>query len=136
MMGVPAADMPDTATLQMSFDESMNIALDDLATIPYQPSTPSLYALAVYNLGAAILVDVAQDNPNSTYWQDLRQKFNTSNYAWGITSSASDQGTSTSMMMPGFINNLMPMDLWMMATPWGRMYMQIAGAWGAIWGIS
>ena len=136
MMGVPADDMPGSDTLAMAYDTSLNIALPDLGSIPYQAGTPSLYALAVYNLGGAILVDIAQDDPDSTYWQNLRSKFNTSSYAWGVTSSASDQGTSTSMMMPGFINNMMPLDLWLMATPWGRTYMQIAGGWGAVWGLS
>ncbi len=136
MMGVPPDNMPDVITLEMAYDTSLNLALPDLATIPCQPGTPSLYALAVYNLGGAVLVDIAQDVPGSTYWQDLRQRFNTGTFSFGWSTSASDQGTSSSMGYPKFMQDMMPLDLWLMQTPWGRMYMQIAGAWGAIWGIS
>jgi hypothetical protein len=136
MMGVPPDNMPDVITLEMAYDEAMNLALPDLAAIPCQPGTPSLYALAVYNLGGAVLVDIAQDAVGSTYWQDLRGRFNTSSFAFGITSSASDQGTSSSMTMPKFVQDMMPLDLWMMQTPWGRMYMMIAGAWGTVWGLT
>jgi hypothetical protein len=136
MMGVPANDMPDVATLQMAYDESLNLALIDLATIPYQSGSPSIYALAIYNLAAAILVDIVQDVPPSTYWSDLRSKFGTTMFSFTIVTSASDQGTSKGSMAPEFMQHMMPMDLWLMQTPWGRQYLMIAGAWGAIWGIS
>jgi hypothetical protein len=136
MMGVPSTEMPDTATLQMAYDESLNLALDDLANIPYQPGSPSLYALAVYNLGGAILVDIVQDVPPSTYWSDLRTKFNVTMFPLSIVTSAADQGTSKGAVVPRFVQEMMPMDFWLMQTPWGRMYMQIAGGWGSVWGIS
>lgn len=136
MMGVPAADMPDVTVLEMAYDESLNIALEDLATIPYYPGSPSLYALAVYNLGGAILVDIVQDTPPNTFWQDLRNKFNVTMFSFTILTGASDQGTSKSSIVPNFVQNMGPLDLWMMQTPWGRQYMMIAGAWGAVWGIS
>jgi hypothetical protein len=136
MMGVPADAMPDVITLEMAFDESLNLALPDLATIPFQPGTPSLYALAVYNLAAAILVDIAQDIPPSTYWSDLRNRFNVTNFSYSIITGSSDQGTSKSSMVPNFIQEMGPLDFWLMQTPWGRQYIMIAGAWGAIWGIS
>jgi hypothetical protein len=136
MMGVPPSEMPDTVTLQMAYDEALNLALDDLATIPYQPGSPSLYALAVYNLGGAILVDIVQDVPPSTFWSDLRTKFNVTMFSFSIVTGAGDQGTSKSGVVPDFVQRMGPMDFWLMQTPWGRMYMQIAGAWGAIWGLS
>lgn len=136
MMGVPADAMPDVATLQMAYDESLNLALPDLATIPCQPGTPSIYALAVYNLAASILVDIVQDVPPSTFWSDLRNRFNVTMFSFAIVTGAADQGTSKSSIVPNFIQSMGPMDLWMMQTPWGRQYMMIAGAWGSIWGIS
>lgn len=136
MMGVPAGDMPDVATLQMAFDESLNLALDDLQTIPFVAGSPSLYALAVYNLAAAILVDIVQDVPPSTFWQDLRNKFNVTMFSFSIMTGAADQGTSKSAIVPNFVQGMGPLDLWMYQTPWGRQYMMIAGAWGSIWGIS
>jgi hypothetical protein len=136
MMGVPASDMPDVPTLEMAYDESLNLALDDLATIPNQPGSPSLYALAVYNLAGAILVDIVQDTPPSTFWSDLRNKFNVAMFSFSIVTGAGDQGTSKSAMVPLFVQGMGPLDMWMYQTPWGRQYMMIAGAWGAIWGIS
>lgn len=136
MMGVPASDMPDVTTLQMAYDESLNLALSDLATIPYTAGSPSLYALAVYNLAAAILVDIVQDTPPSTFWSDLRNRFNVTMFSFGIINSASDQGTSKGAIVPNFVQMMGPLDLWMYQTPWGRQYMMIAGAWGNVWGIS
>jgi hypothetical protein len=136
MMGVPADAMPDVTTLQMAYDESLNLALDDLATTPYQAGSPSIYALAVYNLAAAILVDIVQDAPPSTFWSDLRNKFNVTMFSFGIINSASDQGTSKGSIVPNFVQMMGPLDLWLYQTPWGRQYMMIAGAWGAVWGLS
>jgi hypothetical protein len=136
MMGVPAENMPDDATLEMAYDESLNLALDDLATIPYTPGSPSLYALAVYNLAGAILVDIVQDSDGSTFWSDLRSKFNVTMFSFGIINSASDQGTSKGSIVPNFVQQMGPLDLWLYQTPWGRQYMMIAGAWGSVWGCS
>jgi hypothetical protein len=136
MMGVPADAMPDVATLEMAYDESLNLALDDLATIPHAAGSPSIYALAVYNLGGAILVDIVQDVPPSTFWADLRNKFNTTMFSFSILTSAGDQGTSKGSIVPNFVQGMGPLDMWLYQTPWGRQYMMIAGAWGAIWGIS
>lgn len=136
MMGVPEDSMPDVITLEMAFDESLNLALDDLAYISYQQGTPSLYALAVYNLGGAILCDIAQDTPPSTFWTDLRNKFNIASFAFTIVTGSSDQGTSKTGIVPNFVQELGPLDFWLMQTPWGRQYLMIAGAWGAVWGIS
>lgn len=136
MMGVPEANLPDVFTMEMAFDESLNLALDDLATITYQPGTPSIYALAVYNLGAAILLDIAQDPEGSTYWSDLRNRFGVTTFAYSILTGSSDQGTSKSSMVPNFVQEMGPLDFWLMQTPWGRQYIMIAGAWGTVWGIS
>lgn len=136
MMGVPQSAMPDVATLQMAYDESLNLALDDLATIPYQPGSPSIYALAVYNLGGAILLDIAQDAPGSTYWSDLRDKLGVNSTIFTITTGASDQGTSKTGVVPAFVNQMGPMDFWLYQTPWGRQYLILAGSWGTVWGIS
>ena len=56
--------------------------------------------------------------------------------SYGMVTSASDQGTSAGQQIPDQIANLTLMGLDMMKTPWGRMYLMIAGQWGTLWGIS
>jgi hypothetical protein len=136
IVGVPANDMPDASVIQWSYDNALNLAYDGLQTVPSQPSSPTVYTWAVYNLGAALLADYAPDTPPSTFWTDLRSKLGLSSWTGGVVSNASDQGTSGGLTMPAFVQNLSPFDLQLMKTPWGRTYMMLAGSWGAIWDIS
>jgi hypothetical protein len=104
----------------------------------------SVYAIAVYNLAGHILVETAMDNPDAepppdnapTFWADLRKSLGVGAAVYGIVQSSSDQGTSSSLMIPDVIKNMSLMDLDLMTSPWGRRYLQIAGQWGTIWGIS
>jgi hypothetical protein len=136
VMGVPAADMPDATTLQSAYDTSLNLALPELQLVPSQPTSPTVYAIAVYNLGGDVLAETAQDIVPSTYWNDLRKNLGVNDWSFGIINSASDQGTSQGMQLPDYVNGLTMFDLQLSKTPWGRRYLQIAGEWGAVWGLS
>lgn len=136
IMGVPVANMPDAATLQTAFDEAMNYVFIGLSGIPCQPTSPTIYAMAVYNLGGAFLVDFAQDVPPSTYWTDLRNKLNINAFQPGIINSAADQGTSEGSFIPSIMQGLTMFDLQLLKSPWGRAYLAIAGEWGTLWGIT
>jgi hypothetical protein len=136
IMGVPAADMPDAQTLQSAYDTSLNEALPELQLVPSQPTSPSIYAIAVYNLGGDVLAEMAQDTPPETYWTDLRKSLGINSFTPGIVSSASDQGTSEGMSIPDQIQNMTLFDLQLAKTPWGRRYLAIAGEWGTYWNIS
>jgi hypothetical protein len=133
---VPPEAMPNDFTLQMAYDTALNLAYIGLATIPSQPTSPSIYAIAVYNLGGAFLVEFAQDVPPSTYWTDLRNKLGIYSASFGIITSAHDQGTSDSLYIPETIKNMTLLDLQLMKSPWGRMYLMLAGEWGSLWGIT
>jgi hypothetical protein len=139
-MGVPTNEIPTTDYLQVAYDQAINLAYWGLASVPSQPTTPSLYAFAVYNLGCAILLEYAQDDPNadpiSTFWNDLRNKLGINSATFGIINSAADQGTSESMYIPDVIKGMTLLDLQLMKSPWGRKYLMIAGEWGAIWGLT
>lgn len=110
------------------------------------PSSPSIYALCVYNLGGHVLVNTAWDLTDppaqpppdnaATYWADLRRKFSLNTMSLGIITSASDQGTSAGQQIPDMIKNMSLFNMWLLQTPWGRMYMMLAGQWGTIWDIS
>jgi hypothetical protein len=136
IMGVPAADMPTTTILQTTYDEALNLAYNGLQTVPSQPTSPSVYATAVYNLGGALLVEMAQDVPPSTYWNDLRKKLNINAFSFGIISSASDQGTSETLTLPAQVQGMTLFDLQLAKSPWGRTYLMLAGSWGAIWDMT
>ncbi len=137
LMGVPVNQIPDDATLQAAYDEALNLAYINLVLIPSQPTSPSIYALAVYNLAGAILMEIAVDNPDSTFWEDLRSKFGINSFTPGLINSAHDQHTGEGMSIPpSLINGLTLLDLQLLKTPWGRRYLMFAGQWGTIWGLT
>ena len=103
--------------------------------------SPSIYAIAVYNLAGHILCGIAADDPTlppplDTFWSDLRTKLGLNSFNYGLVTSASDQGTSAGQQIPSQIADMTMMGLGLLGTPWGRMYVMIAGQWGNIWGIS
>jgi hypothetical protein len=140
IMAVPSASMPDDTWLQVAYDEAINLTYWALATVPSQPTTPSIYAFAVYNLGCAILVEFAQDDsttdPPGTFWSNLRDKLGLNSFSAGLITSAADQGTAESMYIPEQIKGMTLMDLQLAKSPWGRKYLMFAGQWGSIWGIT
>jgi hypothetical protein len=140
MMAVPLGSMPDDSILQIAYDEAINLTYWALDTVPSQPTTPSIYAFAVYNLGCAFLLEVAQDDPDaeppSTFWNDLRTKLGINSFLSGLITSAADQGTAESTYIPEQIKGMTLMDLQLAKSPWGRKYLMIAGQWGSIWGIT
>jgi hypothetical protein len=152
-MGVPPSVLPtDSPYLQLAFDTSMNIVLSSavsgggLDLVPSQPTSPSIYAIAVYNLGGHFLVNTAQDQippappppaNAATFWSDLRKALGLDSSVLGFVQSTSDQGTSTSLMVPKQLQDASLMTLQLLKTPWGSAYSAIAGQWGpSIWGIS
>jgi hypothetical protein len=140
IMGVPSGSMPSSDWLQIAYDEAVNLTYWALGTVPSQPTTPSIYAFAVYNLGCALLLEFAQDDattqPPQTFWTNLRQQLNLNSFNFGLITSASDQGTAESTYIPEAIKGMTLMDLQLAKSPWGRKYLMIAGQWGSIWGLT
>jgi hypothetical protein len=140
IMGVPGASVPPSSWLQVAYDEAINLTYWALDCVPSQPTTPSIYAFAVYNLGCALLLDFAQDDqtaqPPLTFWSDLRSSLGINSFSFGLITSASDQGTAESMYIPDAIKGMTLMDLQLAKSPWGRKYLMIAGQWGTIWGLT
>lgn len=136
IMGVPAGAMPGSPTLQWAYDTALNLALNELACVPSQPTSPSVYADAVYNLGGHTLVGIAQDTAPSTFWADLKKQLNFNGFVPGLITSSSDQGTSSSLTIPDQLKGMTLFDLQLAKTPWGSRYIELAGEWGAIWGVS
>lgn len=110
------------------------------------PTYPSLYTLAVYNLAGDNLVNYAQDIvPNVPvaggdlpYFANLRAGLKIDSFTAGAVSGTSDEGTSVSIAVPKEIaEGLTFANLQQMKTPWGRAYLGIAQSFGpSIWGVS
>jgi hypothetical protein len=140
-MAVPPQAMPDITVLQACFDQAENLAYYGLQTIPSQPTSPSIYAFAVYNLAAAILAQVAMDDPNApppynTYWANLQQQAGLNNFVAGLINSAADQGTSDGLYILPQLAGMTLFNLQLTKTPWGQQYLVFSGQWGMIWGLT
>jgi hypothetical protein len=136
VMAVPNEAMPDVSTLQVAYDQSLNLAYIGLQGVPSQSTSLSVYAQAVYNLGGAMLLEFAMDNPNSTFWQDLRNKLGINSFTPGLVNQAHDQGTGEGMYILPIFSGLTMFGLQLLKSPWGRTYLMIAGEWGPLWGIT
>lgn len=107
--------------------QTVNLALANI---------PQIYTLAVYNLGADMMVNWAPDQPGETFLQDLRDKFGIYNFAPGVVSASSDNGTSSSLLNPDFMKGLTLANLQNLKTPYGRQYLAWAQSFGPIWGLT
>jgi len=136
VMGVPAASMPDVTTLQVAYDQAINLAYLGLQGVPSQSTSMTVYAQAVYNLGGAMLLEFAMDNPNSTFWQDLRNKLGINSFSPGLINQAHDQGTGEGMYILKQLESLTLWGLQLLKSPWGRAYLMYAGEWGPLWGLT
>jgi len=139
IMNVPFPSIPPTSWLNVAYTMGINLAYTGLQGVPSDPTGPSIYAMAVYNLAGAYLVAFAIDDPSlqppSNYWSNLQTQYGINSAAFGIITSAADQGTADSLYIPESIKNMTFNDLWLAKTPWGQAYLRIAGQWGYIWGI-
>ena len=122
-----------------------------ICTVPGLQSSWNMYAIAVYNLAADFLINFAQDqlgdpivpntisatSPNGLqYWAWLRSKYDVLSFFPGVIQSSSDEGTSSSYVVPEQFQNFSVADLQSLKTPYGRTYLGIAQSWGTVWGLS
>lgn len=130
--GVPTIFLPDNSpSIPIAFD----VAEATTATIfCWQPG--GVYSRAIYNLATDNLINYATDQPNQTYFRDLRAYFGIGLFVPGVTGSSSDQGTSQSRVTPEFMKTMTFGDLQNLKTPFGRAYLAIAQTQGSLWGIS
>ncbi|MDF7674747.1 hypothetical protein PT277_05345 [Acetobacteraceae bacterium ESL0709] len=97
---------------------------------------PVFYRLAVYNLAAAYLIELAPDSENSHFFADFRRKYGLNALIPGIISSSSDNGTSQNWVIPDFVRTMTPRDLQLMKTVWGRFYLGLLRDIGPYRGLS
>jgi hypothetical protein len=143
-MGIPVEALPDDSPyIPGTFNASLDIVNIYLSLAPQvgDPSYPSQYAYAVYNLAGDRMINFAQDDPNNPfiypgsdpptpYFQYLRQQFKIDAFVSGVVTYAADLTTSASFMVADWIKNMSMFDLQTLKTPWGRTYMGIAQQYG------
>lgn len=129
---IPPQCLPmDSTAITYAFDVAVSIVDPRTACLP-----GNLYVLAIYNLGTDNVINYAIDQPNQTYFQDLRTSFNINLFVPGVVSSSSDSGTATSRNNPEFMKMFTLANLQNLKTPYGRAYLAIAQSQGTLWGAS
>jgi hypothetical protein len=131
-MGISTVELPDSSPW---IGYAYNVALE-ITNLYFAQASPTLYTLAVYNLGGDNLINYAPDQPGSTFFADLRASFTINSFTPGVVSSSSDAGTSTSLLNPDFMKELTLANLQNLKTPYGRRYLSIAQSFGPLWGLS
>ena len=150
-MGIPTAALdPNSQAVSDAYQTSSSWVNEQLSCIGTNQfmGGPSLYAIAVYNLGGDLIINYAQDaannpyiypgsNPPTPYFQWLRQKFKINDFLTGVVTSSSDEGTSQSLIVQEAMKTITLADLQLLKTPYGRRYLAIAQQYGpSVWGLS
>jgi len=140
VMGISALVLPDNSpAISWAFSIATMFVNPDLAVVGSSlnvtPQT-NLFVQATYNLAADNLVNYAQDQTGRTYFSDLRASLKINNFAAGVVQSASDNGTSDSLVVPEALQHLTLANLQNLKTPWGRTYLAMAQTAGTLWGVA
>lgn len=142
-MGVPTSALPDDATGNYWLQFAYEIALE-IVNQQINIASCKMYVQAVYNLGGDNLINFTPDVPNCQenaeglcYFAALRKLYNTYGFVSGVITSASDEGTSESMVVMDAAAKFTLANLQQLKTPWGRAYLAIAQSAGpSVWGLS
>lgn len=131
-MAVPSSALPPSSdALTNAYTFATDWVLPVINTV-----SPLQYTAAVYNLGGALLVQYAPDQPGQTYFADLRTNLKLNSFEAGVVASSGDEGTSVSLQVAEGFKNLSVGDLELLKSPWGRTYLNIAQQYGPLWGLS
>lgn len=139
-MSLPAlttVSVPEAITATNPWIVSTFCTALDVVNCAIKQASARRYLEAVYNLATDLLINIATDQPNQTYFKDMRAGYRIAAPSFGVPASASDQGTSGSLVTPEFMRNLTNDDLQRMKTPFGRRYIGIAQDYApSIWGLT
>lgn len=146
IMQIGTGVLPDDSPyVPFAYNVAMNTTNRALCKVPnLNRGLPSIYALAVYNLGGDRIINYAPDLPDAPVYKNglpffayMRSSLDINSFVGGVIQSTSDEGTSESMVVPDAFKNLTIGDLQLLKTPWGRQYLAFAQDYGpAVWGLS
>ena len=131
-MGIDTDVLPDDASvIPMALSVALAIVNTNLLCVPPGPMVPgvpptSIYTLAVYNLGGSNIINYAQDIDPSTYFADLRKKWNTYGFVSGVISASNDETTGNTMVVQEAAKNFTLANLQQLKDPYGRQYLAFA----------
>lgn len=127
-MGVTASQVPyDSLSFVVAYNAAVEWVNRDIELV-----MPSLYEVAVYNLGASFLVNYGTES----VFAEFRKEYGLNDFKAGVITGAGDNSTSAQRLVPDFFNDLSLADLQMLQDPWGRHYLMIAQQFGSLWGLS
>lgn len=131
-VGLSTTVLPDTSSyIEWSYRMSMAFVWPVLQNIPAPPDE-FLYQQAVYNLAADYLLANAVDVAGQDFFAKYQQKYNLRAFVGGVIQSASDESTSSSMVVPEQFDHLTIQNLQALKTPYGRMYLSIVQSLGSL----
>lgn len=134
---IPANVLPDDSIwITYAYNVSIEVTYRPLACV-----SPTMYLLAVYNLGADNLINYTPDDPalaspNDTYFARLRKMFSINTFKAGVIQSTYDEGTGETMVVPDFYKEMQLSNMENLLTPYGRAYLGIVQRLGTLWGLS
>lgn len=131
-MEITTAQLPDDSPW---VGYAFNIATD-IVNQSIAQASPTIYMLAVYNLGGSNLLNFAPDQAGQTYFATARKTFKLLNFTPGLTASSSDESTSTSLLNQEFMKGLTLANLQNLKDPYGRQYLAFAQTYGPLWGLT
>jgi len=132
IVGINTAVLPvNTPVIEWSYNMAINLCSDILTVIPNSPSQ-FLYTTAVYNLATDTLLTFAQDQPGLEFFQKYQQQYQLRAFVPGVVQTASDESTSTGMLVPDAFKGLTIQNLQNLKTPYGREYLAIAQSIGSL----
>ncbi len=134
-VGIPASALPTSSPWPgYALNQAIGLALN-----PPSVPAPILYTLAVYNGATHILFSITPDQPGITYFAAARAAdgYGLVIPSTGLTSGASDQGTSGNLVVPDWAKRLTVQQLNFFKTDWGRVFLEWNQSYGpTIWGLT
>ncbi len=143
IMKISTTYLPDSAgVIEFVYALALQTVNLALQCVPNPtPTAPNTYAIAVYNLAADLLLNLAQDEDGApvyktidgrtyTYFEYVRHTLNLGGFTPGVIQSTNDLTTGGSYVVPEAFQHLTIGDLSNLKTPYGRMYLSIAQDYG------
>ena len=132
IVGINTTALPDgSPVIEWSFNMATSLVWEVLRYLP-SPPDQFLYTNAVYNLATSFLLANATDQAGQSYFSDWQQKYNLRAFVGGVIQSASDQSTSSSMVVPKQFDHLTIQNLQNLKDPYGRQYLAIVQSLGSL----
>ncbi len=130
---IPATALPTNSPwITYAFNRGMAF------TLPVCTVDAGDYVNTVYCCAAHVQLEITPDQPGQTYFAAARSKdgFGLVLTGTGVSASGSDQGTSSTLVVPESMKRLTFQDLQFAKTPWGRVWLGWGQDFGSIWGLT